>query len=90
MRADGIGYDLDLTGSDFGVLNYNGVGGGSVLYNAQWPRLLPHDFARWPLTYEDLRPWYEATDRDFGVSGLGGNPAYPQPAQQNANGGTAK
>ncbi len=26
---------------------------------------------------DDLQPYYEATDRDFGVSGLGGNPMYP-------------
>jgi choline dehydrogenase-like flavoprotein len=79
-------YPIDLSESDFGVLNFNGVGGGSVLYNAQWPRMLPADFRvrsvdgvaeNWPLTYADLQPYYEATDRDFGVSGLGGNPMYP-------------
>ena len=31
----------------------------------------------WPLTYEELRPYYERTNRQFGVSGLGGDPAYP-------------
>src|SRR5207342_2181201 len=31
----------------------------------------------WPLSYEELLPHYEETDRQFGVSGLGGNPAYP-------------
>jgi choline dehydrogenase-like flavoprotein len=79
-------YPIDLTASDFGVLNFNGVGGGSVLYNAQWPRMLPDDFRvrtvdgvtdDWPLGYADLQPYYEATDADFGVSGLGGNPKYP-------------
>ena len=34
----------------------------------------------WPLTYEELLPYYERTDRQFGVSGLGGNPAYPASA----------
>jgi choline dehydrogenase-like flavoprotein len=79
-------YPIDLSASELGVLNFNGVGGGSVLYNAQWPRMLPEDFAvrkldgvadDWPIGYHDLRPYYEATDRDFGVSGLGGNPMYP-------------
>lgn len=79
-------YPIDLAHSDFGVLNWNGVGGGSVLYNAQWPRMLPDDFrvgtldgvaADWPIGYADLQRYYEATDRDFGVSGLGGNPKYP-------------
>jgi choline dehydrogenase-like flavoprotein len=71
------------------VLNYNGVGGGTVLYAAQWPRLLPSDFTRrtdegvaddWPLTYAELLPFYERTDRQFGVSGLGGDPAFPDGA----------
>lgn len=79
-------YPVDLTSSDLGVLNYNGVGGGSVLYSAQWPRMLPDDFAvrsldgvadDWPIGYGDLQAYYEQTDRDFGVSGLGGNPMYP-------------
>jgi hypothetical protein len=37
-------YPIDLTSSDFGVLNFSGVGGGSILYNTQWPRMLPYDF----------------------------------------------
>ena len=66
--------------------NFNGVGGGTVLYSAVWPRLLPSDFRTasehgvgddWPLSYTELQPFYEETDRQFGVSGLGGNPAYP-------------
>ena len=79
-------YPIDLASSDFAVLNFNGVGGGSILYNAQWPRMLPDDFrvrsldgvaADWPIGYADLQRYYEQTDRDFGVSGLGGNPKYP-------------
>jgi choline dehydrogenase-like flavoprotein len=58
-----------------------------ILYAADWPRLLPSDFRvrsldgvadDWPLTYAELRPYYERTDRAFGVAGLGGDPAYPQ------------
>src|SRR5207244_10965610 len=60
-----------------GGLKFNGGGGGSVLYNAQWPRIVPDVFATWPISYDELRPWYEATDRAMGVSALGGNPAYP-------------
>src|SRR5512144_87420 len=37
-------YPIDLAASDYAVLNFNGVGGGSILYNAQWPRMLPDDF----------------------------------------------
>lgn len=83
-------YPIDLTASDFAVLNWNGVGGGSVVYNAQWPRMLPADFrvrsvdgvaADWPIGYAELQAYYEATDRDFGVSGLGGNPKFPAGAE---------
>lgn len=86
VRGGVADYPIDDTASDMKALNYNGVGGGSVLYNAQWPRMLPSDFrvfsnegvaADWPLTYEELQPFYDETDRQFGVSGLGGNPAYP-------------
>ncbi len=79
-------YPVDVSESDVGVLNFNGVGGGMVLYAAQWPRLLPSDFRvrtldgvadDWPLTYAELRPYYERVDAQMGVSGLGGNPAYP-------------
>lgn len=82
-------YPIDATGSDMAALNFNGVGGGTVLYNAQWPRMLPDDFRvrsvdgvadDWPVTYDELLPFYEETDRQFGVSGLGGNPRYPEGA----------
>lgn len=87
VRGGAADYPIDDTASDMKTLNYNGVGGGSVLYNAQWPRMLPIDFrvrsaegvaADWPLSYEELQPFYEETDRQFGVSGLGGNPVYPE------------
>lgn len=86
VRGGIADYPLDLTKSDFAVLNYNGVGGGTVLYNAQWPRMLPDDFRvrsvdgvadDWPLTYDEVLPYYEEADRQFGVAGLGGNPMYP-------------
>ena len=86
IRRGPADYPIDDAASDLKALNFNGVGGGSVLYNAQWPRMLPGDFrvrstdgvgADWPLDYAQLQPFYEATDRQFGVSGLGGNPAYP-------------
>ncbi len=78
---------IDVSQSDVGLLDFAGVGGGTVLYNAQWPRMLPDDFRvrtvdgvadDWPLTWEDLLPHYERTDIEFGVSGVGGNPAYPE------------
>jgi choline dehydrogenase-like flavoprotein len=86
LRASPADYPIDVSASDIGIVNYNGVGGGTVLYNAQWPRMLPDDFRvrsvdgvadDWPVSYDELQPFYEEADRQFGVSGLGGNPAYP-------------
>ena len=86
VRGLAADYPIDDSGSDLAALNFNGVGGGQVLYNGQWPRPLPSDFrvrsqdgvaADWPLSYAELQPFYDETDRQFGVSGLGGNPLYP-------------
>jgi hypothetical protein len=90
IRRNRADYPIDLQASDLGALNFNGVGGGTILYNAQWPRMRPDDFRvasldgvadDWPLTYDDLRPFYEETEKQFGVSCLGGNPAYPDGAE---------
>ncbi len=86
VRRAPADYPIDVGNSELGVVNFNGVGGGTVLYNAQWPRMLPDDFRvrsvdgvadDWPVSYAELQPYYEAADRSFGVSGLGGNPRYP-------------
>jgi choline dehydrogenase-like flavoprotein len=83
LRGD---FPVDDSESDIAALMFNGVGGGSVLYAAQWTRALPSDFRvrsqdgvadDWPLTYEDLVPYYERVEDDFAVSGLAGDPAYP-------------
>lgn len=64
----------------------NGVGGTTVHWNAQFLRLHSSDFRvktldglvqDWPIRYQDLAPYYEANDREMGVSGLGGDPANP-------------
>ena len=79
-------YPVNASASDVGPVMFNAVGGGTIMWGAQWPRMLPSDFRTrtldgvgddWPLTYEDLVPWYEANDRDFAVSAMPGDPAYP-------------
>lgn len=86
VRGWAADYPIDTTRSDLGALNFNGVGGATVLYNGHWLRMLPDDFRvrtvdgvadDWPLTYAELQTFYDAVDRQFGVSGLGGNPRYP-------------
>jgi choline dehydrogenase-like flavoprotein len=79
-------YPIDESESDITALMWNGVGGGSIVYAAQWQRNLPSDFRvktldgvgdDWPFTYEDIEPYYVRVERDFGVSGLAGDTAFP-------------
>ena len=86
MRQAPGDYPIDDTESDITALMWNGVGGGTVVYAAQWQRNMPSDFRvstldgvadDWPLTYEDLEPYYVRVERDFGVSGLAGDTAFP-------------
>ena len=77
---------IDERDSDVSALMWNGVGGSMVLFAAQWHRNMPSDFRLrsregiaddWPLTYEELVPYYRRIEREFGVSGLNGDPAFP-------------
>ena len=79
-------YPVDDADSDISPLMFAGVGGSMLLFAGAWPRLLPSDFRvrtldgvadDWPLSYAELRPYYERSDRQIGVSGLGGDPTYP-------------
>jgi choline dehydrogenase-like flavoprotein len=79
-------YPLNEDESDISPLMFNAVGGSMILYAGVWPRMLPSDFRvktldgvadDWPLTYEELQPYYERTEADIGVSGAEGDPAYP-------------
>lgn len=79
-------YAIDDSASDISALMYNGVGGSTVSYAAHWERFLPSDFRvrtldgvadDWPITYEDLEPYYDEVEKQFAVSGIDGDPAYP-------------
>ena len=72
--------------SDIAPLMYSGVGGSTVLYAGDWPRMTPSDFRvrsldgvadDWPLSYEELEPCYDRIARQVGVAGYAGDPAYP-------------
>ena len=65
---------------------FNGVGGSTIMWSCFCPRFHPHDFkvhstdgvaADWPLTYEELAPYYDINDRLMGMSGLAGDPSAP-------------
>ncbi len=55
-----------------------GVGGAALHYFANFPRLLPNDFRiktehgrahDWPISYDDVAPWYDKVAQQIGVSG---------------------
>ncbi len=81
---------IDVSESEFSPQMFAGVGGSTILYRGHWPRFLPSDFRvrtldgvadDWPFTYEDLEPYYDLIDVEVGVSGLGGDTAYPSLTQ---------
>ncbi|HEY1935518.1 MAG TPA: GMC family oxidoreductase [Acetobacteraceae bacterium] len=85
-RARDTDYPINGENSPIQVVNFNGVGGGTVLYAGHFPRFHPSDFRvrsldgvadDWPIDYETLAPYYDENDRMMGVSGLAGDPAYP-------------
>ncbi len=90
VRRSKWDYPCDVEDSEMHPLNFNGVGGSTVLWGAEWPRFVPSDFRvntlygvadDWPLTYEDLAPYYELVSEMVGTSGLAGNPALPGPVE---------
>ena len=80
-------YPVDVEDSDMWPVMFNGVGGSSIYYGAEWPRLLPSDFRvktldgvadDWPISYNDLKPYHDEVDEFIGVAGVGGDTAYPE------------
>lgn len=79
-------YPINDDESPISVVNFNAVGGSTILYAAHFPRFHPSDFKvkthdgvadDWPLDYAQLEPYFAENDRMMGVSGLAGDPAYP-------------
>lgn len=84
----GLREDYPVTSDDEGssIRMVNAVGGSANKYSGVWMRPRPSDFRKgtehgmapdWPISYEDLAPYFDACDAAMGVSGLDGNPAYP-------------
>jgi choline dehydrogenase-like flavoprotein len=85
-RARETDYPINDANSPIKVVNFNGVGGSTIMYTAHYPRLKPSDFKvrtldgvaeDWPVDYQTLEPFFAENDRMMGVSGLAGDPAYP-------------
>lgn len=84
-------YPVNASESPIAPLMYNAVGGSTIHWSAHFPRMHPSDFRvksldgiadDWPLTYEELEPFFDFNDRMMGVAGLGGDPAYPAKPQR--------
>src|SRR5262249_12323757 len=84
----GLPQDYPIVEDDTPVspLMYNAVGGSTIIFAGAWPRALPSDFRvrsldgiadDWPIDYFELLPYFYRTDKQFGISGLPGDPAYP-------------
>jgi len=85
-RASPADYPINEDDSPIKIANFNGVGGGTILYAAHFPRMHPSDFRvrsldgvadDWPIDYRTLEPFYALNDRMMGVASLAGDPAYP-------------
>lgn len=79
-------YPVDDSQSPIALANFNGFGGSTILYSGHFPRFHPSDFRvrtldgvadDWPLSYEQLRPYFDENERRMGVAGLVGDPANP-------------
>ena len=85
-RARDTDYPVNDDNSLMKIANFNGVGGGTILFTAHFPRMHPSDFRvrtldgvadDWPIDYWTLEPYFAENDRMMGVAGLAGDPAYP-------------
>ncbi len=96
IGVPGTGYFIQEGPDPFGSTYERIVGGTTWHWLGSCPRLLPEDFAMftnfgvgvdWPISYDDLEPWYVAAEFAIGVAGDGsqdqGSPRsadFPMPA----------
>jgi len=79
-------YPVNDTGSAITPFMFNAVGGSTIHWTGHTPRFHPSDFRvksldgaadDWPLSYDELAPYYELNDVMMGCSGINGDPANP-------------
>jgi len=80
-RIKPVGHPFILEGKQVAPIGYHGgwgVGGAALHWFANVPRLLPNDFKiksehgrslDWPISYDDLAPWYDRVAEEIGISG---------------------
>jgi choline dehydrogenase-like flavoprotein len=91
VRRSPADYPVESAGPDHvEVLMVPAVGGSTVAYGGHFWRLSPTDFrlaeregfgVDWPISYDDLAPYYTLNERITGVSGLPGDPTGPRRAE---------
>ncbi len=85
-RRQPADYPLEISESPITPVMYNAVGGSTVHFCAQWVRMRPQDYRvrtvdgladDWPISYEEMKPYYERIDQAMQISGMTGDPTYP-------------
>lgn len=90
----GLKEDYPVTSDDVGssIRMVSAVGGSANKYSGVWMRPRPSDFRKgtehgmapdWPISYEDLAPYFDICDGEMGISGLNGDPGYPARSPRN-------
>ncbi len=86
VRRNFADYPIDDSASPISISNYNAFGGSTILYSGHFPRFHPSDFRTrtldgsgddWPISYRELKPYFDENERMMGVAGLVGDPANP-------------
>jgi choline dehydrogenase-like flavoprotein len=86
VRANAWDYPIDDRDAAIKPMMYNAVGGSTLHWGAHFPRFRPSDFRvrtldgvaeDWPLSYDDIAPYFEENDRIMGVAGIAGDPGNP-------------
>ena len=84
-------YPVNDTDSPIAPLMYNAVGGSTIHWSAHFPRFHPSDFRvktldgvadDWPVTYQQLEPYFDLNDRMMGIAGMIGDTAYPAKSER--------
>ncbi|GIR32427.1 MAG: hypothetical protein CM15mP45_17230 [Deltaproteobacteria bacterium] len=75
IRKRETDYPINEEDSEIEVANFNGVGGGTILYSGHFPRMKPSDFSvksldgvgeDWPISYKTLEPYFAQNDIKYG------------------------
>jgi choline dehydrogenase-like flavoprotein len=88
VRRWAADYPVGSEGEDpIDIYMYNAVGGSQVGFAGNYWRMAPSDFrvhtldgvgVDWPMTYQELAPYYAINEAEVGVAGLAGDPCGPE------------